>query len=507
MAVHPTDEPHTGFDALPYWQAYRKLGLNPIPIVARTKLPPAGFDLKSHYHRLTTDAEIQTWKRLSNVGLVMGGPTPIVTLDIDYYEAWLWLQEQRDILEHLLKRTWVVTSGSGRGGHIYVKSGQPVVTQRLSTLHKKKLGEIRGNGSYVVAPPSIHETGGVYTTLYGSPASILQVPDANALFHKIIDLFTSAHHGISVPSLQPSAEHRYGYRILPPSDGTVWKPKWQTLTAKARRALTEPAVYGEGEWVGYPSNSEIRYMIVGEMVRADWTIDEIEQCFADQPFGEYHYRNEHDTPHGRYVLETDVASALADWEREKAAAVQAIGPGWKITHVVRRQLDNPTYTITFELEDGRMYEAVLRVDDMLHEKRFQGAVCKTTGWTPQLQPTHYGRNMTMLMAAICDMAETEIVPEISTVLGYIKSLILQVLIETENHHKPDTRGLGWRDETSIFVRGGILMSRITNMYRAATLEHVSGAVERLGGHAFNLTWGDGQREMVWVIPKKALTEN
>lgn len=54
-----------------------------------------------------------------------------------------------------------VVETPGRGGHVYFSIDGPVRTRRLDD------GELRANGGYVVAPPSLHPNGGRYRWLVG----------------------------------------------------------------------------------------------------------------------------------------------------------------------------------------------------------------------------------------------------------------------------------------------------------------------------------------------------
>jgi Bifunctional DNA primase/polymerase, N-terminal len=91
----------------------------------------------------------------ANIGIATGAISGIVVLDIDGAEGRATLQEL--IAEHgFLPRTPVVQTA--RGLHFYFKlpQGVSVPCSTGSGL------DIRGNGGYVVAPPSIHLSGHVY---------------------------------------------------------------------------------------------------------------------------------------------------------------------------------------------------------------------------------------------------------------------------------------------------------------------------------------------------------
>ena len=91
----------------------------------------------------------------ANIGIATGAVSGIVVLDIDGAEGVATLQTL--IAEYgLLPRTPVVQTA--RGLHFYFKLPQGVSVP-CSTGNGL---DIRGNGGYVVAPPSIHSSGHVY---------------------------------------------------------------------------------------------------------------------------------------------------------------------------------------------------------------------------------------------------------------------------------------------------------------------------------------------------------
>ena len=58
---------------------------------------------------------------------------------------------------------------TGRGFHVYLRSKTPLKTQRFDG------GEIRGEGVYVVAPPSVHENGHSYQFINPDIVDILTI--------------------------------------------------------------------------------------------------------------------------------------------------------------------------------------------------------------------------------------------------------------------------------------------------------------------------------------------
>ena len=97
---------------------------------------------------------LNQWKRLGllqNVGVVCGAVSGnLVVLDFDSHEAVADFQ----LLFPDLQDTLVVSSGSRRGCHFYYR------VDDLPASMLVKNHELRANGMYVVAPPSLHPVSG-----------------------------------------------------------------------------------------------------------------------------------------------------------------------------------------------------------------------------------------------------------------------------------------------------------------------------------------------------------
>jgi hypothetical protein len=96
----------------------------------------------------------------ANVGVACGHPGPTV-LDIDDPD------QARDIIRRLGEVPRVATA---RGHHFYFQGADQGTTGL-------PYGELRGRGSYVVAPPSVHETGKVYTWVSSPNGTLPELPD------------------------------------------------------------------------------------------------------------------------------------------------------------------------------------------------------------------------------------------------------------------------------------------------------------------------------------------
>lgn len=131
-----------------------------VPVQPRSKHLVKGFG--AHLRKVTTPGEAFYWWGLhsNNIGLVTGGKAGLVVLDFDtpsdYYN---W----RAASGRLAETYTVVTQ---RGFHVYLWVGD---------VHSGRSGpiEVKGAGSIVLAVPSVHPSGLIYSTLVHD-APILQ---------------------------------------------------------------------------------------------------------------------------------------------------------------------------------------------------------------------------------------------------------------------------------------------------------------------------------------------
>ena len=142
---------------------YAKLGLAVFPIIEKDKKPLTANGFKD----ATTDpAKIEEWWAIhpnANVGIATGdmsGGLVAIDMDIDkekdkdgYHSFLKWCDDNFLILPD----SWLSITGRG-GYHLFFKSLFPVPS-KIGWLEDV---DIRANGGYIVAPPSIHPNGTRY---------------------------------------------------------------------------------------------------------------------------------------------------------------------------------------------------------------------------------------------------------------------------------------------------------------------------------------------------------
>ncbi len=156
-------------------------GLAVFPLHPRTKTPMTDHGFKD----ATTDAgQIRAWwsaTRTANIGIATGAASGgVIVIDVDVDEAKgkdgiptlrAW-QDERGQLPPTLSAT------TGRGGlHLYYRSAK----RRKNTTNGDKSVDIRADGGYVVAPPSIHDNGNAYAWDVPFDADMIAEADANTL--------------------------------------------------------------------------------------------------------------------------------------------------------------------------------------------------------------------------------------------------------------------------------------------------------------------------------------
>ena len=140
-------------NCLEYALNYLKKGLSIIP-VGKDKVPLIPW--KKYQERHPTEGEVREWWKLhpeANVGIITGKISNLLVVDVE---------KGGDISK--LPKTAVIKTGGG-GWHFYYKyrAGHENKTRILP------LTDIRGEGGYVVAPPSIHASGNRYEVLKEVP--------------------------------------------------------------------------------------------------------------------------------------------------------------------------------------------------------------------------------------------------------------------------------------------------------------------------------------------------
>jgi hypothetical protein len=148
-------------------------GLRVFPCVERGKEPLIHDNLK----RATTDPNvIKGWwsSRPYNIGIATGDGSGIWVLDVDGDEG-------EETLRHLESELGILPPGvevvTGAGRHLYFR--WPTGIEIRNTQCRLDLPglDVRGNGGYVLAPPSVHPSGRTYCWSVDSADAFNDAPD------------------------------------------------------------------------------------------------------------------------------------------------------------------------------------------------------------------------------------------------------------------------------------------------------------------------------------------
>lgn len=170
--------------ALRYFELMK---FNVLPL--RGKIPSINWKVWQNKIQTKADIEAMDWKNNTGVGVVMG-INNLRCLDLDKVE-------DPDILEKILTElnltddyTWVVQSGSGEGFHIYFLCPEPEAVQIKNEFYKRLGGqksaykfylkqegvchhlELRWKECQTALPPSMHESGGMYSFFHNDPMQL-----------------------------------------------------------------------------------------------------------------------------------------------------------------------------------------------------------------------------------------------------------------------------------------------------------------------------------------------
>jgi len=139
--------------------AYLARGWSPIPLVPRDKRPLLPWE--PYRRRRPTPTELAQWQARwpeANVGIVTGAVSGLLVLDVDPAHGGAASLAALEATFGRLPDTLVVCTGGG-GRHLYfAHPGRPVAC----AVGLRPGLDVRGDGGYVVAPPSIHPTGRPY---------------------------------------------------------------------------------------------------------------------------------------------------------------------------------------------------------------------------------------------------------------------------------------------------------------------------------------------------------
>ena len=131
---------------------YLEQGLHIVPLVPRGKKPLVPW--QEFQDRPPTEEEVNSWWSRwpdANIGVLTGvGRVPLVVVDADSAQGATWCTKN-------VNTPWTVKTGKLHGRHFYLRMGD----NRIPNAHFFGI-DLWGHGGYVVAAPSVHESGVQY---------------------------------------------------------------------------------------------------------------------------------------------------------------------------------------------------------------------------------------------------------------------------------------------------------------------------------------------------------
>jgi hypothetical protein len=146
---------------------YTRLSWSVIPIEPRGKRPLVKW--RGRQNMRLTEPELEAyWQRWpeANVGVVTGHVSGLLVLDIDEDKGGLRSLAKLVARHGPMPLTWRCRTGSGQHLYFLLPEGRDC---RNSAGRLGPGLDIRAEGGYVVAPPSIHRSGRQYRWLDGGP--------------------------------------------------------------------------------------------------------------------------------------------------------------------------------------------------------------------------------------------------------------------------------------------------------------------------------------------------
>jgi len=174
-------------DRLQQALTYRRRGLSVIPIKPKDKKPLIAWE--AYQKELAAEATIKHWFESwpnANIGLVTGAVSDCIVVDLDSDEA---TKKLKSLLGDY-DLSAVPRSRTGKGFQLFFKHPGVSIPNRAGILPNI---DIRADGGYVVAPPSIHPNGKEYKWEVPIGSELPKIP--SALFEIISNHVTGNETG------------------------------------------------------------------------------------------------------------------------------------------------------------------------------------------------------------------------------------------------------------------------------------------------------------------------
>lgn len=492
---------------------YLRLGINPLPLGVGQKEPYRA--LVDHWKPLqrerVTEAQAVAWIQAGDprmgVGLICGKISDLCCLDADMDDFAAWILEHLD--HPMFTGCWIVETGSGKA-HIWVRSMDvPQVHAWKLRPDGARCGEVRGEGSYAAAPPSLHPSGGTYRTRAGSPEELKYQFNVEALAAEIAAAYLHDN-----PGAAPTPPGDRSYRVLSLDAEQKAEAASRVRAAhfprKIADALLKPGeqVPGAGNWVGASSYSEVDYAICIAMVRKGWDRDEAEWVFAGSLASDGCYaRGDRKGSRGRAYWVTTWGNAEAEEKRSKAASLVATGGNFKVTRVVRVGRRQSSYRISLEFTrpDGSISpgEVVMTGPEMTRETAWVERCVEACEDIPTFLPAQVGRDFRRFTTAVLRMiSDTEESSSYANERGWRENTVLGMLRSLPDR-APQSRSelaVGWIENGVYYLNAPAIINMLRSQDHSFKPQELTGTLSGVGKcRVIYHSFGDGETAEVLAL--------
>lgn len=140
---------------LPYAIEYRHQDLSVMPLNGKR---PVG-DWQYYQSHLPSEEQINLWWQMhktANIGIITGSVSHLIVIDFDH-NAKLIYPRSYSTIKRIIGDAFVI-SQTGKGFHCIIRTedASDIRNKKIARQDKMVLIETRGEGGYIVAPPSIH---------------------------------------------------------------------------------------------------------------------------------------------------------------------------------------------------------------------------------------------------------------------------------------------------------------------------------------------------------------
>lgn len=177
----------------------------------------------------------------------------LATIDIDQPKAWPTILQNRKFAQ-VASRTVISRTPSRQGYHVSFRTPDPAKCGTI-VMNGQKIGDIRGEGGYVLAPNS---------RIYGKSEPYLFESD----FRQILTL--ERFDDIGFDWLKPYLSKNVSESFVSEKTGTTLRG----LGQKARMILA-----GQWQELGYPSRSEAEYALIIRCIGIGYSVGQVQELF------------------------------------------------------------------------------------------------------------------------------------------------------------------------------------------------------------------------------------